>query len=205
MSRNAIVYASRARTTGALAITIDTRHPDVKDGKLPFKGVMVDGKFPEFADLRTIELRKRTKAEEQMRYAAYDVDHKVTAYFADHYPAGRAIAWPQEWCKKCEALFEKGTNIRPTKAKAATPTPITAAKSAKAPAKAKAPEKAPGNKRTSSKAENDAKRRQAAEVAKPSEVVTRTPEVTNVGPTEEHQPASPEELEKLAAAVNSNS
>ena len=194
MSRNAIVYASRARSTGALAITIDTRHPEVKDGKLPFKGPMVDGKFPEFADLKTIELRKRTKAEEQMRYAAYDVDHKVTAYFADHYPAGRAIAWPQEWCTKCKALFEKGSNIRPTKAAAAK---APAKPVAKAPVKAKTPEKANGNKRTSSKAENDAKRRQAAEATKPSEVVTRAP--VNVGPTEERQPASPEELEKLAA------
>lgn len=172
MSRNAIVYASRARSTGALALTIDTKHPDVKDGKVPFKGPMITPTMmSEFPELKVIELRKRTKDEAQMRYAAYDVDHKVTVYSDSHYDMGRAIAWPQEWCKKCEALHKEGKNIRPSRAKAEA---TNAKTSMKTPAKAAEATKQDG-KRTSSKRDNNAKRRQQAANEKPGEVISRTP------------------------------
>lgn len=165
MSRNAIVYASRSRMTGALALTIDTRHPDVKDGKLPFKGPMVDGKFPD-KSLKEIVLRKRTKAEEQMRYAAYDVDHNVTAYFAEHYPAGRAIAHTEEFCTKCKALAEKGERIaKPSTTR--TPAPVASKPSSNGN----------GSKRTSSRSDNNARRRQANAQHKPSTVTSNMGDV----------------------------
>lgn len=165
MSSHAIVYASRARSTGALNLTIDTKHADVKDGKLPFKGPMVDNKFEGFGPV--VELRKRTKDEATRRYAAVCLDHKQTAYFDDHYPAGRAIAWPQEWCTRCKALFESGAKVKvPAKA---TATVIEAKTPAKAPAKSG---------RAATKAANTAANRAARQQRKAGPVSSSTVPVT---------------------------
>jgi hypothetical protein len=83
MSRNFIVYQSRNRATGTLCQTLDTKH--VKSD------IAFDAK--------------------RGRYAARCVEHNKTVFFAEHYPAGRAIAHPAEWCKKCEKLFDAGKRV----------------------------------------------------------------------------------------------
>lgn len=82
MSRNFIVYQSRNRFTGTLMQTLDTKHAD---STIPFS--------------------------KDKRYRALCVEHKTQVAFAEHYPAGRAIAHPDEWCKKCQAMIAKGTKL----------------------------------------------------------------------------------------------
>jgi hypothetical protein len=45
------------------------------------------------------------------RYVAKCVEHNVIVRFAEHYPAGRAIAHPDEWCKKCQLLIKAGKRL----------------------------------------------------------------------------------------------
>lgn len=162
MARNAIVYESRNRLTGTLMRTIDSRHPDAAKLNPP--------------------LPKRTKAQEGHRYAAQCVDHKVTVFFQEHYPAGRAIAHSadavkdeagtQGWCPKCVAMAKEGKKV--TKAKV------------EAPAATKAPVAKSNGKRTSNKTANRQASRRAAAAAAPGPVVTRTAE-----PTETPAPKEP--------------
>jgi hypothetical protein len=147
MSRNATVYSSRARSTGALCETIDTKHAEASKVDL---------------------FRKRTKAEEGLRYAARCVDHKQVTFFDEHYPAGRAIAWPQEWCTKCKVLFEKGDRI--TKSGSTNATVAPKATNGKAPVKA-----------TSKAQANKATQKKAAASRKPSEVKVLVPAVESEG------------------------
>lgn len=81
MAKNFVIYESRNRLTGTLMRTLDLRHnecpPQVKKA-----------------------------AEKEMpgaRYAAMCVEHAATTLFEEHYPAGRAIAHPDEWCAGCQA------------------------------------------------------------------------------------------------------
>lgn len=83
MARNAIVYQSRNRLTGTLTQTIDTMH---KDSPLPYNA------------------RKG-------RYAARCVEHNATVFFTEHYPAGRAIAHVDEWCKRCITMIAAGKKL----------------------------------------------------------------------------------------------
>jgi len=80
MSRNFIVYQSRNRLTNTLTQTLDTKHPESE--------IKFDAK--------------------RGRYAARCVEHKSVAYFSEHYPAGRAIAHVDEWCKKCRIMLAEG-------------------------------------------------------------------------------------------------
>jgi hypothetical protein len=163
MSRNAIVYSSRARTTGALCETIDTRHPEASKLGLP----------------------KRPKGQETFRYAARCLDHKSAAFFAEHYPAGRAIAWPQEWCQKCKELFAKGSRI-PKPGTEPVKAPAKAKVTAKAPAKTPAKVSANG-KRTSDKAANIAAEKVANEQRKPGPVVVKDQLATAVAVADERE------------------
>ena len=100
MAKNAIVYQSRNRLTGTLTQTIDTKHKDSeKETGLKF----ISGK----------------------RYAARCVEHKAVIRFDEHYPAGRAIAHVDEWCKRCIAMVAKG--IKVVNKKAMKTGPATAA------------------------------------------------------------------------------
>lgn len=170
MAANAIVYESRNRETGTLCQTIDTRH----------------------ADAAKLGLPKRPKGNETDRYAARCVEHKSVVFFAEHYPAGRAIAHTSEWCAGCKAMIDKGaekfkdgskgaaprtrpvpTATRPaSSSRAAASQPSTRAASS---TKTTAPAKSNG-KVTSDKKENTQRNRKAAEQRKPSEVTTRSPE-----------------------------
>lgn len=163
MSKNATVYTSRARSTGALCETIDTRHPEASKVDL---------------------FRKRTKAEEGMRYAARCVDHKQVVFFQEHYPAGRAIAWPQEWCSKCKTLFEAGNKVKAPDKAQATNGKAPAKVTPQPAAKAKAPRKTTARKAT----------------PKPAPVAETSDEPVVDG----DEPASTEELEELAATLAGN-
>jgi len=177
MARNAIMYSSRARSTGALCQTIDTRH----------------------ADAAKLDLfRKRTKDEATLRYAAICVDHKSVAFFQENYPAGRAIAWPQEWCKKCQTMFESGKRIetkRATSKPAAAPLATTPVKT--------------NGKRTSNKKANARAKRVHSAQTKPSPVVTKVAAEESFGPLTEAQSvaldkrlAGDTSVETLEALVN---
>lgn len=181
MARNAVIYQSRSRVTGTLMRTIDTRHPDALKLEPP--------------------LGKRPKGEETFRFAAMCVDHKVTKYFQEHYPAGRAIAHSHEvkveqssdgWCPKCVEMFQTGKKWSDGKAVAINKT--TAAKSTPAPAKAPASTK---------KAQNDAKRKKASAQRKPSEVVTKTESEEPVNQAPESDEPTEEQLAALAETFNS--
>jgi hypothetical protein len=84
MSRNFVVYESRNRLTGTLTQMLDTKHADAAKLKLP------DG----------------------ARYIALCVEHKTAVRFAEHYPAGRAIAHVDEWCKDCQSMIAKKQSVR---------------------------------------------------------------------------------------------
>lgn len=47
----------------------------------------------------------------QTRYVALCVEHKAKIAFAEHYPAGRAIAHVDEWCKRCQAMIKDGKRV----------------------------------------------------------------------------------------------
>lgn len=83
MSRNFVVYESRNRMTGTLTQMLDSKHADCpKD------------------------------ARNGARYIALCVEHKTIVRFAEHYPAGRAIAHVDEWCKECKAMIAKKQSVR---------------------------------------------------------------------------------------------
>jgi hypothetical protein len=86
MSRNYVVYQSRNRLTGTLTQTLDTKHKD------------------------------STLSSDGGRYVAKCVEHDVLIRFDEHYPAGRAIAHVDEWCKECKKMLAKGIKLANKKA-----------------------------------------------------------------------------------------
>lgn len=169
MSRNAIVYESRNRLTGTLMRTVDTKHPGALELALP----------------------KRPKGQETFRYAALCVEHKKVVFFAEHYPAGRAIAHPDEWCEKCIAMIAANKKLPTTRNGQAAVTPPVVLPVAAKPAVA--------TKRTSSRQGNRAaRRRQAAQQVPGPVVVTQSPE------TSDDELATTEEIEQLAETLNGN-
>lgn len=168
MSRNAIVYQSRNRLTGTLMYTVDGKHKEAAEVMKPFP--------------------KATKADASKRYFAVCVEHKTVARFDEHYPAGRAIAHPDEWCNKCKEMIAKGTKVKAPNAVAKTPAKAVAA----APAKGK---------RTSSAAANKATRKRAKAAQKPSEVVVSNGNGNGDAPVDD-APATREEIEQLAESIN---
>ena len=83
MSRNFVVYESRNRMTGTLMQMLDTKHADAPK-----------------------------ESRNGARYIALCVEHKFVVRFAEHYPAGRAIAHPDEWCKECKVMMAKRQTVR---------------------------------------------------------------------------------------------
>jgi hypothetical protein len=138
MARNFTIYDSRNRQTGTRCVTLDLRHADATPAVVKAAG----GK----------------------RYAAMCVEHKSTVFFDEHYPAGRAIAHVDEWCKPCQVMISKGEKIAKAPAVSA---PVVAAPAAI--------ESAPSGKRTSNAKSNVATQRKAAASRKPSEVKATTP------------------------------
>lgn len=174
MAQNAIVYESRNRLTGTLMRTIDTRHQDAAKLNPP--------------------LGKRPKGQEAFRYAAQCVDHKVTVFFQEHYPAGRAIAHSGDsksadgtggWCAKCVEMVKLGKKVERPKTDAKPVTPAATTKTST-------------TKRTSDKKANRQAQRKAAEAQKPSEVTTRQPE-TLQGVSEAVEEATTRESEPVGA------
>lgn len=166
MSRNAVVYESRNRLTGTLMRMIDLKHAGAAKE--------MEG-FP-----------KASKADATKRYVAVCVEHKTVARFDEHYPAGRAIAHPDEWCSKCQTMIKDGKpKIKAPAAAGTTPVAKAPAKTAKAKTPGKA--KTSSGARTSDKRENLARNRAHDEQTKPGPVIVveAQPEEPSSEPTPE--------------------
>jgi hypothetical protein len=138
MARNFTIYDSRNRMTGTRCVTLDLRHADATPAVV--------------------------SAAKGKRYAAMCVEHKSTIFFDEHYPAGRAIAHVDEWCKQCQAMIAKGEKLAKS--------PTSAAPVVAAPAAIQA---APRGKRTSNAKANVATQRKAAASRKASDVKVVAP------------------------------